>query len=132
MIYGIGTDILQIVRIKIILDKYGDRFVKKILGPEEIKKYIFRKIKIKERGIRFLAIRFAVKEAFSKAIKIGMCMPMTWSAVQTINADHGKPIVKYSGKLKTWIEKNQLITHVSISDEQEYVVAFVIVEQYTK
>lgn len=86
MIYGIGTDIVQIPRIEAALARNGERFAEKILGSEELEKYRRRKEKFEARGIRFLATRFAAKEAFSKAIGLGMRMPMTWRAMQTLNA----------------------------------------------
>ncbi|MGH8807954.1 MAG: holo-ACP synthase, partial [Noviherbaspirillum sp.] len=79
--------------------------------------------------IRFLATRFAAKEAFSKAIGLGMRMPMTWRAMQTLNAASGKPAVVASGALKEFMEQNGLTAQVSITDEADYAVAFVIVEK---
>lgn len=129
MIYGIGTDILSIPRLKAALERRGERLVGKILGPEEMQRYHHRKNKVEARGIRYLATRFAAKEAFSKAIGLGMHMPMTWRAMQTLNAPSGKPVIVTSGKLKEFMEKNGLHAQVSITDEEEYAVAFVIVEQ---
>lgn len=129
MIYGIGTDIIQISRIEAALERHGDRFAEKILGPEELEKYQRRKAKVAARGIRFLATRFAAKEAFSKAIGIGMHMPMTWRAMQTLNAPSGKPVAVTSGVLREFMDKNGLTAQVSITDETEYAVAFVIVEK---
>lgn len=129
MIYGIGTDIIQISRIEDALARHGDRFAEKILGAEELDKYHRRKSKVETRGIRFLASRFAAKEAFSKAIGLGMRMPMTWRAMQTLNAPSGKPIVVTSGPLKEFMEQNGLVAQVSITDEADYAVAFVIVEK---
>lgn len=129
MIYGLGTDIIQISRIEAALRRHGDRFSEKILWPEELKKYHARKAKVEVRGIRFLATRFAAKEAFSKALGIGMRMPMTWRAMQTLNAPSGKPIAAVSGALKELMEQHGLSAQVSISDEAEYAVAFVIVEK---
>jgi holo-[acyl-carrier protein] synthase len=129
MIYGIGTDIIQISRIEAALERHGDRFAEKILGPDELEKYKRRKAKVEARGIRFLATRFAAKEAFSKALGLGMHMPMTWRAVQTLNAPSGKPIAVTSGALKDFMEKNRLTAQVSITDESDYAVAFVIVEK---
>ncbi len=129
MIFGIGTDIIQISRIETALARNGERFAEKILGPEELEKYRRRKAKVAARGIRFLATRFAAKEAFSKAIGLGMHMPMTWRAMQTLNAPSGKPVVVTSGILKEFMEQNELIAQVSITDEAEYAVAFVIVEK---
>lgn len=129
MIYGIGTDIIQISRIEAALSRNGDRFAERILGPEELVKYHHRKARILARGIRFLATRFAAKEAFSKAIGIGLRMPMTWRAMQTLNAPGGKPVVVTSGVLEEFMRKNGLTAQVSITDEVEYAVAFVIVEK---
>jgi holo-[acyl-carrier protein] synthase len=129
MIYGIGTDIIRISRIEAALVRNGDRFAEKILGPEELEKYRRRKAEVEVRGIRFLATRFAAKEAFSKAIGLGMHMPMTWRAMQTLNAASGKPIAVVSGALKEFMEKDGLTAQISITDEAEYAVAFVIVER---
>ena len=129
MIYGIGTDIIQISRIESALARNGERFAEKILGPEELEKYRRRKAKVEARGIRFLATRFAAKEAFSKAIGLGMCMPMTWRAMQTLNSVSGKPVAVASGVLKEFMEQNGLTAQVSITDEADYAVAFVIVDK---
>lgn len=129
MIYGIGTDIIQISRIEAALVRHGDRFAEKILGPEELEKYKRRKAKVAARGLRFLATRFAAKEAFSKALGLGLRMPMTWRAMQTLNAPSGKPIAVTSGALQEFMEQNGLTAQVSITDEAEYAVAFVIVEK---
>jgi len=129
MIYGIGTDIIQISRIEAALARNGERFAEKILGSEELAKYRSRKTKVEARGVRFLATRFAAKEAFSKAIGLGMRMPMTWRAMQTLNAPSGKPVAVTSGTLKDFMEQNGLTAQVSITDEADYAVAFVIVEK---
>ena len=129
MIFGIGTDIIQISRVEAALARNGERFAEKILGPEELEKYRRRKATVDARGIRFLATRFAAKEAFSKAIGLGMRMPMTWRAMQTLNAPSGKPVAVTSGTLQQFMEQNGLTAQVSITDEAEYAVAFVIVEK---
>lgn len=129
MIYGIGTDIIRIPRIEAALARHGDRFAEKVLGPQELERYHRRKAKVEARGIRFLATRFAAKEAFSKAIGLGMHMPMTWRAMQTLNAPSGKPIVVTSGALQAFMEEHQLTAQVTITDESDYAVAFVIVEK---
>jgi len=129
MIYGIGTDILQISRLQAALQRNGDRFAGKILGPQEMEKYLRRKAKVEARGVRFLATRFAAKEAFSKAIGLGMRMPMTWRAMQVLNAPSGKPVVVCNGALQEWMQEQGLTAQVSLTDEVEYAVAFVIVEK---
>ncbi len=129
MIYGIGTDIIQIARIEAALARNGERFAEKILGVEELEKYRRRKAKVEARGIRFLATRFAAKEAFSKALGLGMHMPMTWRAMQTLNAASGKPVAVTSGALREFMEQHGLSAQISITDEADYAVAFVIVEK---
>jgi holo-[acyl-carrier protein] synthase len=129
MIYGIGTDICKIPRIEAALARHGERFAKKILGPQELEKFRARSAKNAVRGVRFLATRFAAKEAFSKAIGLGLRMPMTWPAAQMLNHPSGKPMIVCSGVLAEFMEKNRLSAQVTISDEEDYAVAFVIVEQ---
>lgn len=129
MIYGIGTDIIRIDRVAAALARHGDRFAERVLGTEELQKYHARKAKVEARGLRFLATRFAAKEAFSKAIGLGIHMPMTWRAAQILNAPSGKPIVVTSGKLAEFMQQNGLSAQVSITDEVDYAVAFVIVEK---
>ena len=129
MVFGIGTDIIRIDRIAAALARHGDRFAEKILGPQELEKYHRRKQKVEARGVRFLATRFAAKEAFSKAIGLGMRMPMTWRAVQFLNAPSGKPTVVTSGALTEFMQQQGLSAQVSLTDEAEYAVAFVIVEK---
>lgn len=129
MIYGIGTDIIQIGRIEAALDRHGDRFAERILGDDELRKYHERRGKVEARGVRFVATRFAAKEAFSKAIGLGMRMPMSWRAMQTLNAPGGRPIVVTSGVLTQFMEQHGLTAQVSITDEVDYAVAFVIVEK---
>ncbi len=129
MIYGIGTDIIQISRIEAALARNGDRFAERVLGPEELDKFRRRRAKVEVRGLRFLATRFAAKEPFSKAIGLGMRMPMTWRAMQTLNAPSGQPIAICSGALEEFMTSNRLRAQVSITDEADYAVAFVIVEK---
>jgi holo-[acyl-carrier protein] synthase len=129
VIYGIGTDIVQISRIEAALARNGERFAKKILGPQEMEKYLARRAKHEVRGLRFLATRFSAKEAFSKAIGLGMHMPMTWRSAQMLNAPGGKPVIVCSGALEEFMRDNRLSAQVTISDEAEYGVAFVIVTQ---
>jgi holo-[acyl-carrier protein] synthase len=127
MIYGIGTDIVQISRIEAALERNGDRFAEKILGPQELEKFHARRAKNALRGMRFLATRFSAKEAFSKAVGLGMRMPMSWRSAQMLNAPSGKPVIVCSGALDEFMRQNRLSAQVTISDEADYGVAFVIV-----
>jgi holo-[acyl-carrier protein] synthase len=127
MIYGIGTDIVQISRVEAALARNGDRFAEKVLGPQELEKYHARRARSEVRGLRFLATRFSAKEAFSKAIGLGMRMPMTWRSAQMLNDPSGKPTIVCSGALADFMQQNKLSAQVTISDEADYGVAFVIV-----
>jgi holo-[acyl-carrier protein] synthase len=128
VIYGIGTDIVQISRVEAALAR-NERFAEKILGPQEMEKFRARRDKNAARGLRFLATRFSAKEAFSKAIGLGMRMPMTWRSAQMLNAASGKPTIVCSGALEQFMRDNKLSAQVTISDEADYGVAFVIVTQ---
>ena len=129
MIYGIGTDIVQVARIAQALERSGVRFAEKILGPDELAEFRARSAKNAVRGMRYLATRFSAKEAFSKAIGLGLRMPMTWPAAQMLNLPSGQPVLSYSGALDDYMRQNKLSAQVTISDEAEYGVAFVIVTQ---
>ena len=126
MIYGIGTDIVQISRVEAALAR-NERFAEKILGPQEQEIFRARSDRNAVRGLRFLATRFAAKEAFSKAIGLGMRMPMTWRSAQMLNAPGGKPEIVCNGALDQFMRDNKLGAQVTISDEADYGVAFVIV-----
>jgi holo-[acyl-carrier protein] synthase len=128
-IYGIGTDIQQVSRVKGVMERTNGRFAEKVLGPDELKTYRSRAARSPVRGLAYLSTRFAAKEAFSKAIGLGMHWPMTWRALQTLNEPSGKPMVVASGELAAWLAERKLTAKVTISDEVDYAVAFVIAEQ---
>ena len=128
MIYGIGTDICDIRRIAEALQRRGDRFADKVLGPDELQVFRARRARSEPRGIRYLATRFSAKEAFSKAVGMGMRMPMTWRSCEVVKAPSGKPEIRLHGALAEWFEAKGLKAHVSVSDETDYATAFVVVE----
>jgi len=129
MIYGIGTDICDVRRIAASLARRGDRFAERVLGPHEIEVFRARRAKVESRGISYLATRFSAKEAFSKAIGMGMRLPMTWRACEVVKAPSGKPQIRLHGELAAWFAANRLRAHVSITDETDYAASFVVVEQ---
>ena len=131
MIYGIGTDICNIGRITATLARRGERFAEKVLGPREIDVFRARLARSEARGAAYLATRFAAKEAFSKAIGMGMRMPMTWRHCEVIKAGNGKPQIELHGALARWFAEHGLVAHVSVSDELDVATAFVVVEQRT-
>lgn len=128
MIYGIGTDICDIRRVRETLERRGERFAEKVLGPHEIEVFRERRAKVEARGVAYLATRFSAKEAFSKAIGMGMRTPMTWRACEIVKARSGKPEILLHGELAAWFEARGLRAHVTVTDESEYAAAFVVVE----
>lgn len=129
MIFGIGTDICDIRRIARARQRYGDRFASKILTTRELATYDLRNARFEGSGIRFLATRFSVKEAFSKAIGLGMRMPMWWTRCEVGKLKSGKPTIVLYGELLEWFESRGLRAHVSLSDETDYAISYVIVEE---
>ena len=129
MIYGIGTDICDVRRIASAYARRGDRFAEKVLGADELRVFHARRARAESRGVSYLATRFSAKEAFSKAIGLGMHMPMTWRACEILNAPSGKPEIRLSGALAEWFAAQGLVAQVTLSDETDYAVSFVVVEQ---
>ncbi len=133
MIYGIGTDICDIRRIRASLERHGDRFAEKILSDAELAVWRARGARWPERGVRYLATRFSAKEAFSKAVGLGMRMPMTWRTCEIgklpqTDPQAGKPVVVLHGALKTWFDAKRLVAQISVSDETDYAISYCIVE----
>ncbi len=128
MIYGIGTDICDVRRIRASLERHGDRFAAKILSDGEFSAWKARSQRWPERGVRYLATRFSAKEAFSKAIGLGMRMPMTWRLCEVAKLPSGAPRIVLHGGLKDWFDARKLSVHVSVTDETDYAASFCVVE----
>ena len=131
MIYGIGTDICDVRRIRASLERHGDRFAAKVLSDGEFATWKSRGARWPERGVRYLATRFSAKEAFSKAIGLGMRMPMTWKLCEIANERSGKPVIVLHGALKVWFEARHLSVHITVTDETDYAASFCVVETST-
>lgn len=129
MIVGVGTDICDVRRIRTSLERHGERFAGKILTPTEMQQWELRSRRWPERGVRYLATRFSAKEAFSKAIGLGMRMPMTWRACEVGNLPSGAPTVLLHGTLLAWFSAQGWKVHLSLSDETDYAVSFCVVER---
>ncbi len=129
MIFGIGADICDVRRIRAVLARRGEAFAERVLGAHEIAIFRARRAQNDERGMRYLATRFSAKEAFSKAIGLGMRMPMTWRGCEIVNQPSGKPEVRLHGALADWFNARALHAHVSVTDEADYAASFVVVEQ---
>lgn len=128
MIFGIGTDIVRSARIEEALRKRDGLFAEKILGPEELDAFHRRGEPHFSKAVRYLATRFAAKEALSKAMGTGFRKPLSWHGVQVLNADNGRPVFVFGEEMQTWFQSQNLCAHITISDEHEYAVAFVVIE----
>jgi holo-[acyl-carrier protein] synthase len=128
MIFGVGTDICDMRRIADMLGRRGDRFAEKVLGPTELIVFRARRARLAQRGVHYLATRFAAKEAFSKAIGLGMRMPMTWRACEVAHAAGGRPVLRLHGALADWFTQRGLAAHLSVSEDTDYAIAHVVVE----
>jgi holo-[acyl-carrier protein] synthase len=128
LIYGIGTDLIEIERVAAAQARFGERFAQRILGPQEWQRYEARRARSAARGLAFLATRFAAKEAISKALGLGMRMPMTWRAAEIVNATSGKPMVVVHGALAEFMASRGLRLHISVTDERSVAAAYAIAE----
>lgn len=129
MIYGIGTDICDIRRVQAVLDRQGERFAQRVLGEMELAVWRQRRQRWPRRGLSYLATRFSAKEAFSKAIGLGMRTPMTWRDCEILNEAGGRPVIVLHGALREWFDDRRLRAHVTVTDETDYAATFVVVEQ---
>jgi holo-[acyl-carrier protein] synthase len=128
VIYGIGTDLVDIGRVAAAVERFGERFAERVLGPQEQARYRARRARSPRRGLAFLATRFAAKEAVSKAIGLGMRSPMSWRAVEIVNAPSGQPLAVAHGALAEFLQARRLRLTVSVTDEQAMAMAFVVAE----
>jgi holo-[acyl-carrier protein] synthase len=124
MIFGIGTDIVEVARIEASIQQFGDDFAKRILAESELANYLESHIKA-----RFLSKRFAAKEAFSKALGTGLRAPATFQNIAVSHDDLGKPLLVLAPELQALLQsKNITQMHISISDEKNLAAAFVVLE----
>jgi len=124
LIVGIGTDVVSIERIAGVLERHGERFVNRVLTPDE--RVRFNRTKAKANH---LAKRWAAKEAFSKAIGTGIHYPFTWQSITVGRDAKGKPLVIPNGEMKAHLEALGVTrAHVSLTDDAGVAVAFVVLE----
>ena len=129
MIFGIGTDILEIERINKILNKQNEKFIDRIYGSNEISF-----IKNKKKDLKyFLGKRFAAKEATWKAFNPKRGDGLIFKEIETLNDKNGKPYLFFSGKTENYIKEKEkelrgkLKFDISLSDERQYVISFVVI-----
>lgn len=124
MIYGVGTDLVEVARIARALQRFGQRFARRILAEPEL-----RRFRAHRQPASYLAKRFAAKEAFAKALGTGIHAPANWHGVWVENLKSGKPVLKFSSALeKLLLQKEILHAHVSLADERGIAAATVILE----
>lgn len=124
MIHGIGTDIVEYARFEALWVRYGERFAARILSAHELSE-----LKGQADPARFLAKRFAAKEAFAKAAGSGMREPVTLHRIGITHDGLGKPVLQFDETLRTWLAQLGINGHhVSVSDERDFIVAFVVLE----
>jgi holo-[acyl-carrier protein] synthase len=128
VIVGIGTDVCDVRRMRATLARRGERFAERVLGEQELAVFRARRARAEVRGVAYLATRFSAKEAFSKAIGLGIRMPMTWRGCEILNEPSGKPYVRLNGDLAAWFGARGWRAHVSVTDESDYAASFVVVE----
>jgi holo-[acyl-carrier protein] synthase len=123
MIYGIGIDIIKIERMKIAVSRWNRKFLERIFTENEIL-YAYKK----KDPYLSLSVRFAAKEALIKAI--GISIPLSLKEIEILNHEDGRPFINVTGRLRTFFDNNTITcTHVSLSHEQEYGVACVVLEK---
>ena len=124
MIYGVGTDLIEIKRVERVLERFGERFARRILCEPELKRF-----RAHRQPVAYLAKRFAAKEAFTKALGTGIHAPANWHGVWVTNLKSGKPVLEFSPALKKLLEERKIRgSHLSLTDEREIAAATVILE----
>lgn len=124
MIVGIGVDIIAVARIERVWWRSGQRFARHILSDEELNQFAGQ-----NNPARWLAKRWAAKEAFAKAVGTGMRAPLKWHAITIAHDPQGRPILSFSPMVRAWLHRRGVAeSHLSITDERELACAFVVLE----
>lgn len=124
MIYGIGTDIIEIARIEATLQRHGDRFIRRILTDDELRLFVER-----QRSVVYLASRFAAKEALAKAFGTGIGEKVSFLGIKITRSAAGKPGVEFIGETRQFASQQGVTAvHLSLSDEKHYAVAMAVLE----
>jgi holo-[acyl-carrier protein] synthase len=124
MIRGVGTDVVEIERVARALERFGERFVNRILTPDERPRFEHTRLKASH-----LAKRFAAKEAFAKAIGTGIRPPFRWHSISVGRDTHGKPGLVPSADMARHLEAiGVTASHISLSDDAGVALAFVVLE----
>ena len=125
MIYGIGIDLVSIKKMKKVIDRWGMTFINRVFTDNEIDFCLSR-----PKSPQAFASRFAAKEAFSKAIGLGMRKGISWRDIETFQQTSGKPDLKISGKSLSFCRQEKIIRwHITLSDEDGFSIAVVVLEK---
>ena len=124
MLAGIGVDIVEIDRFRGMIDRFGDRIAQSLLTPRELEQFYQR-----NQSARFLATRFAAKEAASKAMGTGIAQGVGFHAIEVSNDANGKPELLFHDKARALLQQQKIDRWMlSLSDEKHYAVAMVVLE----
>jgi holo-[acyl-carrier protein] synthase len=124
VIFGVGTDVVEVARVQKALERWGERFARKILCEPELQRFSGHRL-----PANYLAKRFAAKEAFTKALGTGIRSPAGWHGMWVVNLPSGKPELRYTPALQALLEKKGVShSHLSLSDEKGVAFATVILE----
>jgi holo-[acyl-carrier protein] synthase len=124
VILGIGTDLVEIGRIEAALERWGERFARKILVPRELDRLARHR-----KPAAYLAKRFAAKEAFSKALGTGIRAPVNWQNIGVVNHASGRPYLELAPPLAALVQRRGVQNvHLSLTDERGMAAAFVVLE----
>jgi holo-[acyl-carrier protein] synthase len=125
MIYGIGVDMVLVARLEDGLARFGEHYADRLLAPDEHPEFFSA-----HEPARFLAKRFAAKEAFAKAVGTGLRHPVHLRSLAVTHTVLGQPRFNLHPELQTWLDGIGITSHhLSISDEQDHVIAFVVLEK---
>tara|TARA_Y100001936_G_C15814630_1_gene528454 strand:- start:196 stop:579 length:384 start_codon:yes stop_codon:yes gene_type:complete len=127
MIYGIGVDIIEIKRIKKVIEKYGERFKKRCFH-----KYEIQRSEKKYNSVESYAKRYAAKEACAKAMGTGLARGVFWKDIEVKNNKYGKPYIILHNNAKKYLNitsDNQYKIDLSLTDEKEFAIANVIISK---
>jgi holo-[acyl-carrier protein] synthase len=124
VIFGVGTDVVEIERVRKALERWGERFARKILTDPELRRFQAHRL-----PANYLAKRFAAKEAFTKALGTGIRSPAGWHGMWVVNLPSGKPELQFTPALQTLLSRKGVTgAHLSLSDEKGVAFATVILE----
>ena len=124
MIFGVGTDVVEIVRIQKALERFGEKFARRVLCEPELRRFASHRL-----PANYLAKRFAAKEAFTKALGTGIHAPANWHGLWVVNLPSGKPELQFTAELRGLMQRKGVTrSHLSLSDEKGVAFATVILE----